>query len=244
MELVARLGLLVTCMLAVYVGVRTLLIWRRTRMVAELAIGSNVLGIACGGAILVGLGVLYPKTGAPAPALPYALGLAGLVIHVCAQYIGNWKIFRSGDRWPLAPVVAAALLSCAWMGWVLVDRDPSSARSVMFLGVRGIGMAWGAFECFRYAASLRKRAALGLGDAFIAHRIWLWGVGAISQTVVISLDLGSWAVVGTALAATPFGLHVTSLIGLVGAGAIALAFFPPRAYVRRFGGASVSSEPA
>jgi hypothetical protein len=36
-EALARLVLFVTCLLAIYVGARTLLIWRRTRKVAESA---------------------------------------------------------------------------------------------------------------------------------------------------------------------------------------------------------------
>jgi hypothetical protein len=100
LEDLARLGLFVTCLLAVYVCVRTLLVWRRTRKLAELAIGANVLGIAIGGALLVALGAFHPDMRS-APFVPYALGLLGLLVHVTAQYVGTWKIFRSGARWPI-----------------------------------------------------------------------------------------------------------------------------------------------
>ena len=235
MEELARLGLFITCLLAVYVGVRTLWIWRRTRMVAELAIGSNVLGIAIGGAILVALGAIYEPGGEPSPIVPYTLGLFGIVVHVSAHYIGTWKIFRAGDRWPLPLAVVATGLAMVWMMSAIADRDPAVWRAALMLCVRGLGMFWAAYECFRWSAALRKRVALGLAEAMIAHRIWLWGLGASAQVVVIALDLGCQLNAGEALAATPLGLHATSLLGLVGISAIALAFFPPRAYIRLVG---------
>jgi hypothetical protein len=64
-----------------------------------------------------------------------------------------------------------------------------------------------------------------------AHRIWLWGVGASAQLVVIGLELASELTTRAALGATALGLHATSVLGLTGAGAIALAFFPPASYV-------------
>jgi hypothetical protein len=229
-EALARLGLFVTCLLAIYVGARTLLIWRRTRKVAELSIGSNVLGIAVGGALLVGLGAFYPEPGT-SPFLPFALGLLGLAVHVTAQFVGTWKIFRAGEGWAPALVAVAALLTVVWLVGSLIDRDPAMWRVFLYNGLRGVGTSWGVYECFRYAGALRKRAALGLADAMTAHRIWLWGVGGSAQLVVIGLELGSQMTTGTALGATPLGLHITSALGLAGAGTVALAFFPPAAYV-------------
>jgi hypothetical protein len=230
MEALARLGLFVTCLLAIYVGVRTLLIWRRTRMVAELAIGSNVLGIAVGGALLVALGGLYPEPGS-APIALVTIGLLGLAVHVTAQFVGTWKIFRSGERFPIPLVTVATVLVCVWMIGGVVDRDPSLWRTFLYHGLRGVGTLWGVYECFQYAARLRKRAALGLADVMTAHRIWLWGVGGSAQLVMIGLEVGSQIATGAPLAGNSLGLHVTSVLGLSGAGAIALAFFPPASYL-------------
>ncbi len=103
---------------------------------------------------------------------------------------------------------------------------------MLMLTVRGGGMAWAAYECFRYSSMLRRRAALGLGDPMIAHRIWLWGLGAVATLMAIGLDVGSWALAGASLGATPMGLHAMSFLGLLGAIAIAFAFFPPSFYLR------------
>jgi hypothetical protein len=228
----ARLGLFLSCLLAIYVGLRTLWIWRRTRMVPELAIGANVLGIAIGGAVLTALGALSARSGDPAPLVPYAIGLLGLVVHVVAQYVGNWKVFRASARWPLPVVALATLLALAWMASLLIDRDPSSVRSVAFLGLRLGGMGWAAWECFRYAGLLDRRVALGLAEPMTAHRIRLWGIGASAQCIAIGLDLGSHALAGSTLGSTAVGLNAMSLLGLVGAICVALAFFPPKPYLR------------
>lgn len=232
MEELARLGLFLSCLLAIYVGVRTLLIWRRTRMLPELAVGVNVLGIATGGAVLTALGALSARSGEPSSVPWLAFGLFCLVVHVTAQAIGNWKIFRPTDRWPMVLSAVIAVLACVWMSASLVSPEPSTPRSIGFLLLRLVGMTWAAWECFRYAAQLRRRVVLGLAEPMIAHRIQLWGVGAVAQCIAIGLDLGAFAAIGASLASMPAGLHVISVLGLVGTAAIALAFFPPKAYVR------------
>ena len=110
--------------------------------------------------------------------------------------------------------------------------EPVASSSVLLLVLRGGGMLWATLECFRYSARLRKRAALGLGDPIIAHRIWLWGLGAGFTLLGISLDVGSWVLAGQAFINTPLGL-VMAASTLAGALSIAFAFFPPARYARR-----------
>jgi len=231
MQELARLGLFISCLLAIYVGARTLAIWRRTLMLPELAIGTNVIGIAMGGALLTAMAAIAARTGEPTPPAWLAPGLFCLVVHIVAQNIGNWKIFRPTDRWPVPVVALASLLALAWMVSTLIDSEPSVMRSVGFLLLRLFGMGWAAWECFRYAKGLRKRAALGLGDPMVAHRIWLWGIGASAQCLQIGLDLCWWTASGQSFSSSAAGLHLTSLLALLGASCVALAFFPPRAYV-------------
>jgi len=235
MESIARLGMVATCVIAIYVGARTLWIWRRTRMIQELCIGTNVLAIAAGGLVLTLLHALSGEHAGVPPMSWYALGLFGLVVHVAALYAGTWKIFRPQQRWPLFVVASATGLAAVWMGWALVvagTTDGVTARSLLLLSLRGVGLAWAGYECFRYSAMLRRRVAVGLGDPLIAHRIWLWGVSAVAGLTAISMDIASWTVAGQPLAATPGGLHLTSSLGLISVGAIGLAFFPPALYLR------------
>jgi hypothetical protein len=78
---IAQLSLVLTCLIALYVGVRTLMIWRRTRMIAEFMIGLNVFSIAIGGVILTALG---KRVFEPEILTFYFIGLAALVVHVGA----------------------------------------------------------------------------------------------------------------------------------------------------------------
>jgi hypothetical protein len=232
-EALARLGLMVSCVLAIYVGVRTLLIWRRTRMIQELCIGINILSIAAAGLVLTVIGAIAGPPGNSLPWIPYAFGLFGLVAHVAALWIGTWKIFRPSQRWPLPFVATAVIMAVGWMGVALVHNGEAASmgRAMAMWVARGVGMSWAAYECFRYSAMLQKRVALGLADPMMAHRIWLWGVGAVASIVMIVLDISSWFIAGAALGSFPVGLHLTSFFGVIGTMAIALAFFPPRAYV-------------
>jgi len=205
-------------------------------MIQELCIGANMLSIAVGGLILTVVGALSGgETGSAPPMLWYGLGLFGLVIHVAALYVGTWKIFRARDRWPFAFASVATGLAVVWMVSALLFAGTGewrAERSIMFLIVRGVGMTWAAYECFRYSAMLRKRAAVGLGDLFIAHRISLWGFAAVASSITILLDIATWGWSGQALAATSAGLHAMSLLGFVATCGIAFAFFPPAFYVR------------
>lgn len=225
----ARLGLLVTCLIATYVGVRTLLIWRRTRMVPELMIGLNVLGLSIGGVVLTIMGdaTLTTQTFAP-----FTFGLGCLVLHTSALFVGNWKIFRPDARW-------AALLSCGaivttslWAVWALEMPETSWERTIYYVNIRLVGQAWSTYECVRYSRMLNRRAELGLADPMLAHRIWLWGMGAVAQVIVLLCEVGAWYKTGGALVSSPTGLHITSVLGLSGITAVYLAFFPPAAYVR------------
>lgn len=227
----AQLAMLATCVLAIYVGGRTLLIWRHTRHVQEFFIGTNVLALALGGLLLTAIGILEDPDREVA-LVPHLLGALGLAVHVVALYGGTWKIFRPKDRWALWLTAAATGTVLAWVTLAVAQVDPVTWRSQLYPGVRAVGMGWAAFECFRYSAMLRRRASIGLAEPAIAHRIWLWGMGAAASFAMCALDIASWQIVGTPAAAMPWGLATMACLGLLGAGCIALAFFPPRFYVR------------
>ena len=84
--------------------------------------------------------------------------------------------------------------TAAAVPWFLVvvtsGGEPVASSSVLLLVLRGGGMLWATLECFRYSARLRKRAALGLGDPIIAHRIWLWELGAVTAGTFLNIQLG------------------------------------------------------
>jgi hypothetical protein len=224
--------LIVTCALAMYVGGRTLSVWWRTRQVAELAIGANLLSIAIGGLLFTALkaGPAYHQAESWA-ALPFFVTLAAFFIHVVALYGGSWRIFRPTERWP-AVLVGIATLAALWYSIDSIRVPAYNGRAMFFEALRGFGMSWAAFECFRYSGMLRRRIALGLADPMIAQRIRLWGIGAACQVVVSSLEVLARALMGVSIYELASGLILAAVLGLFGTLCVALAFFPPAAYVR------------
>jgi len=66
-----------------------------------------------------------------------------------------------------------------------------------------------------------------IGESMVAHRIWLWGFASSSTLVVVTLNIAGTVLYGNTLSATPMGTQLLSLLSLIAAIAIALAFFPP-----------------
>lgn len=226
----AHLIHLLTCLIAIYVGLRTLLIWTRTRKLPELAIGTSVLALALGGAVFAVIGASYAPSGEAPPRALVAFGILAVLAHIVAAYVGSWRIYRPASRAALWLAVLGSALASVWAYSAMTSGSPSVARSALFLSTRGVAMCWAAFEAFRYASMLRRRIAFGLADPMMAHRFWLWGVGASAQTIVIGVDLLMWIGTGGGLDGFAAGVHMTAAFGLVGTTAIALAFFPPRRY--------------
>ncbi len=232
MQSIAETMMLVTCALAVYVGLRVLWIFTRTHGLAELSIGINVLGIAVGGLVLTVVGVMGKTDGSAYGTPTYKVGIAFLALHLVAIYFGTWKIFRPASKTVFWLCVASLVPIVFWYVMASEHQGTVWVRPVLFQMIRGLGMTWAAFECFHHADKLRRQAALGLADPMMAHRFWLWAIGATSALVVCTLELMGWGLSEVAFSAPPAGLMLTAALGLFGAACVALAFFPPGFYVR------------
>src|SRR5262249_39071894 len=122
--------------------------------------------------------------------------------------------------------------------WVLhVGRESAGMGGWLGRWAPNLGFvaayAWAAFEPLRYHALLRRRAAMGIGDPLVANRMLLWGVGRLASGCVAGVHLVAQLLGAYELPESLVG--VVSLLVLVTAAAEWLAFFPPRAYLRRFG---------
>ena len=81
---------------------------------------------------------------------------------------------------------------------------------------------------------MRKRLALGLTDAVTTHRFLLWGIAAGAAGLGTAVGLAAVALHGLEATLYPWVLASSSAHGTLAAVAMGLAFFPPRAYLRRF----------
>jgi len=215
----------------------------RLRGIPELLIGLFVLLLAAGelaaiaGASLRGVA----RTGSL-----QLLGLLALLLLIAAQVAladGLRRIFRpssAGARW-LAGSLVGALLAAGGLriasGGVSFVTDPSFA-SVTFLGVLLLTELWWSAESLLFGRRLRKRLALGMGDAKMIVRFDLWAAAAVSHVCMFASLLLCALVWRRPAAELPGLLALLGALGLVSALAVYASFHTPRLLLRRVAGAA------
>jgi hypothetical protein len=221
------------------VGLRMLLLARRTRELPELVMGAALF--------LMG-GVGYPAGAVAKSPAGLAEGVRGAAIAVQLLCMGvgiagigvfNWRVFRPSHpaaRRAAAVLGVAAAASVVWQGIQpgfvagALANEGLALRLSEFLA--GCALVWAATESWLYWAKLRRRMALGMADPVVTDRIRLWGIGTTAAWLInVVAQVLAWN--GVDMAAVPWGGAVIGPVGLVAAGAMALAFFPPEGYRRR-----------
>lgn len=238
-------GFLAFFVVALVVGVRLLLLARRTRQLPELLIGIGVLGI---GPVGFGLVVLAREISATHPHLysvALGVGAAAVALGVFCKLVFNWRVYHPGSE-GLASLLylAAALLLVAYAGdfaqgfrryaditWQFYLRSPIQVGALL----------WGSGEALAYWSKMRRRVRLGLADPVVANRFLLWGIGAGAAGVGSLIGVGANVVMDAVRPDNPWILASSSLHGLVAAVAMWLAFVPPAAYVRRVAARAASA---
>jgi hypothetical protein len=233
---------------SLYVGIRVIGRWLKTRKLPELLLGIALLSI---GFFSFALGTIGKLLFEGTESLRGVLTLIGLSTECCgvlALIAFAWRVFHADETW--ATLVAGLLAACvagAYVGEVAsgqylryADSVPISGPFVpLGLGARGLGPAWMAFECFRYHGMLKKRARLGLAEPFVVHRVLLWGLAIGASALAYATSVAHRLVYGTGLREHEWAVAIVAGLALVSALGIALAFVPPRAYrdyIERRGG--------
>jgi len=218
------------------VGVRLLLLARRTRRLPETALGlafvlAGTLGYALlflsaqgaqGGAVL----------GLPAPWLRGA-GIGSTALGSAGLWVFTWRVFRPRARWALALCalgIVAALVGIAGeglsTGFVRSERGPW-----FWLGFAGrsLPFAWASLESLLYHRRMARQAVLGLGNPGVQRRLLLWGVGSGAAAGIFAVGAATLLLTS---APSPFARPLSSIaasgLGLVAAVAFWQAFFPGR----------------
>jgi hypothetical protein len=223
------------------VGVRLLFLFAKTRELPELLLAIALLGVGFLGFAVGSAAKLWPDP--PASLLSW-LPIVGLSLEYAgclALMAFAWRVFH--PRSPVAAAVAIALTAmmvAAILGETIsgenlryIDGGPISAPYVpLGLSARALGPAWMAFECLRYYAALRRRLRLGLADPLIAHRFLLWGLAIGAAAGGYAVAVAHRLIHSTGILAHAWSLGAVAFLAFTSAGALALAFFPPRAYRR------------
>jgi hypothetical protein len=227
------------------VGVRMLLLARRTRCEPELFLGLGVLGTA-----VLGYGVMISAMIVRGPtklvatrAIEQVLQGTGEVLHdvgVTCFVLFVLATFRKSERW--ARALAGLLIGCLWLGalgWESQNRYRSAVPGNGFFWLRYAVIwtypLWGMVESYRYWALMRRRLAIGLVDPMVANRFFLWGTGSLGTCLAIWVSSSSILLYDDptrALASMPLIQVVTATVGVATVVLYYLTFFPPAAYRR------------
>lgn len=222
---------------ALVIGVRLLLLARQTGKLPEFLIGIGVLGI---GPFGYGLSMLAFALASHSLALSATLmgsALLAASIGAISQYLFAWTVFRRDARWARAVVwIAIALLLAGYVGDLLenglVNRRNAGAWFWLGATMRTAAMGWSAFESLRYHAIMRRRTLLGLADPVVTESFRLWGLGAGAAFAGSVCGMATRLLTGHGAAHFPLLNLGLSLLGLIAAIAMWLAFLPPPAYQR------------
>ncbi|MCG8589558.1 MAG: hypothetical protein MJE66_09730 [Proteobacteria bacterium] len=224
------------------VGVRLLLLARRTRGFPEFALGSSLLLVAgIGFPMSVFNGLVWDAGAGPATmvvlnSLHLFLQNAGLMLAA----VFTWRVFRRHDTWALGLLgMIAIALVVHGVGMVAGmhaagDRATFAETGAIWfcatLVLCGGVFGWAGLEALLYRRSLVKRLALGLASPEVVNRMFLWGVMGVASFTCGVVDVSLLAA-GVRMEAGSVLLLVTSFFGLVDSACLYLAFLPPRRYL-------------
>lgn len=238
LEFLALLSAVAFVSVGAAVGVKLLLLARRTQGLPERIIGASLLmlsGVAWP-LLLVASGKAVSE-----PVMRAALAVASLVMggSWAGMFLFTWTVFRPSERWARALALGGICVELAaggagaYRAFALGDASalpgPSPSGLVILLGAETL-YVWTAVESFRYRALLRRRIPLGLADPLVADRFGKWGwtgvfgFGSITPAFVAQLT--------GADANTPAHHLVVGVCGLASSVVLYFAFLPPAAYAR------------
>jgi hypothetical protein len=219
------------------VGVKLLVLARRTRGFPELVVGFSLFILS---------GVAWPLmlvARAPVPEAVLRAAFLGASVAMALGWAGvflfTWRVFQPNAGWARALAAAgiaaqlAAGVAGALRALTLPDatalRTPALPGLVLLLSAQAV-YAWTALESFRYRALLRRRIPLGLADPLVADRFGLWGwTGLCGGGSILP---ATWASLTGGDPGSQLSHLVVGICGLVSSGVLYLAFLPPAAYVR------------
>jgi hypothetical protein len=224
------------------VGVRMMLLARRTRGVPETLIGAGMttiglvgypLGLAAG----AGRGTMAEMN------IPlWLLSIVAIDAGLLLIYAFTWRVFRPSSAWAKGLVVASGVYLvgvglCQLLAFLNAPPDaPSGQVALRYTGAFLIGSAgcflWSGIEGALQYRMARRRLAMGLADPVVANRFLLWAVFGASATLICA-GSAVGLLRGVYSGASDEMKIVTGVFGVVGSGAMYLAFVPPAWYLRR-----------
>jgi len=246
MELLAPACIVLYVVVVSAVGVRALLVARRTGRRPERLLGAGsvlVCGVGFPTSVASGFGGLVADVNVPFWVASELVTQLGMLCY----YGFTQQVFRPGARFGPALVAAAGLFMLAGLAGAardLVAADPAldSAQAARFwllwcFVAYGGTFAWSAFESLRQRGMARRRLALGLADPWVVHVFLLYAIYSLAATGIVLANVVA-VLLQRNLATSLVVLGPSAVLGVVAAASISLVVAPPARYrARVVGGA-------
>jgi hypothetical protein len=233
------------------VGVRLLLLARRTRQLPELLMGLVLFTTAGVGWPLLLIARIPGLLPDAVQVAAYCGGRGLINFGLSALFVFTWKVFRPDDAWAKLLAVsgiasfalqfAVTVHAAIWGGATAGVPEFGQHWMLFEQSVVGVSFAWTGIESFRYHGMLRRRLALGLADPVVANRFLLWGLSSISSVTMNLVGMG-FLLAGVPASSHPLNLATTGICGVVSCVCLYLAFLPPAFHLRRIRRAASASE--
>ncbi|MBW2243072.1 MAG: hypothetical protein JRH01_13895 [Deltaproteobacteria bacterium] len=232
MALGSIIGFGLFCAASLWVGLRLLSLWWRTREMPELLAGLALLLIGpLGFGCVVLSDVLNPHSEWAAD-VTWAFAAACVNLGSAACYAFSRRVFRPDDstvRWLVATVFFA--LAACWCVelWThhFDSSEPSGPATRLADWLRCGALGWAAFESLLYAQKLKQRARIGLAEPGLRRRFILWGVAMGASAFTSMIDATTKLFVTRALDFPALTL-LNACVGMLAAACLFLAFYPSR----------------
>jgi hypothetical protein len=236
-ELLAAASFVATLLSGFGVGGRLLALARETHRGPELFLGSAVTLLSA--AALLEVTAMELANGG-SQRLAYVIEALALGLHSASSAslsLGIWRIFFPDRGFaPRLCLLINVLLFETWAVLIIPGEHTSRIGFTpwfhLHVASRAAAFAWAALAVFSYYRRLRRRVAVDLAEPFLCHRFLLWAVAMAATTVMLATALFTNTTRGVLVFAWPPALLLVSVLGLVGAGSLWLAFLPPLAYRR------------
>lgn len=226
MALLALLGYGSFVLTSVVVGVRLLLLWRRTRETPELAIGVTLTAGGLSYAIAIAAFSLPTLSRVDAALLETASAfLAHLASAALALALRH--IFRPVERWARVLQLSLTVALAGTFSLRLVDPLAFPPPGFVFWPYIVLGAfvyAWSACEALRCHALVAARERAGQGEPGVAGRFLLWGLAGGAALGIFLVAMVERLVQPGVMA--PWMIATTSVLGLVASVGLSAAFFP------------------